>query len=62
MRKFTRDESPQKPVHDRGVPDGWTRTRWIERLRELADLCEPLVPDRAKFLREWASELELKDD
>lgn len=36
------------------VPDGWTAESWRDRLRHLADRCEPIVPDRARELREWA--------
>lgn len=40
------------------VPNGWSRTSWMERLRYLADRCEALVPDRAEWLRQWAQEIE----
>ena len=40
------------------IPVGWPRTHWVNRLRYLADCCEPLVPDRAEWLRRWAREVE----
>jgi hypothetical protein len=33
------------------VPDGWTPTAWADRLRQLADKCETIHPERAAELR-----------
>ena len=40
------------------TPDGWTRSHWIDRLRQLAGRCEPYVLDRATWLRSWSDFLE----
>lgn len=40
------------------VPEGWTRGGWVDRLRYLADACEPYVPERAAELREKADRIE----
>ena len=40
------------------IPDGWMRSHWIDRLRQLAGRCEPYVPDRATWLRSWADFLD----
>ena len=39
------------------MPVGWTLPSWQGRLRQLADCCETLVPDRADWLRQWANAL-----
>lgn len=40
------------------VPHGWTRTRWIARLRTLANACSAVNPKAAAMYRQWAKALE----
>lgn len=58
-----RTDCHTKPPHGNGdglpaIPIGWTRAHWVDRLCYMADECEPLVPDRAEWLRRWAREVE----
>jgi hypothetical protein len=39
------------------VPDGWTLEAWIERLREVAQACDPLLPEHSQRYRDWADTL-----
>lgn len=40
------------------VPDHWSPVAWVHRLRQLADRCESLKPERAADLREAADTIE----
>jgi len=40
------------------VNPGWTATSWARRLRQLANACDALRPDRAGDLRRWAHNVE----
>ncbi len=53
----TRPETPFGEVNP-----GWSRARWIDRLRQLAATCEPHHPDRAAELRRWADEIILREN
>lgn len=39
-------------------PDGWSAASWARRLRQMADACEELQPERSVWLRGWAEWLE----
>lgn len=45
-------------IIDPEIPAGWTRLRWIARLRTLADTCEQIRPDMAATHRAEANRLE----
>ncbi len=53
-----RDQPGSATADSKAIPDGWTRSAWIDRLNQMATRCEPYVPDRADWLREWARGLE----
>jgi len=46
----------EKPSQRYEVPAGWSRERWVARLRYLAGIC--VHPGRAAELTEWADGLE----
>ena len=39
------------------IPDGWTRTAWVDRLRYMATIC--MHTNRTRELNEWADRIEL---
>ncbi len=47
----------ERMVAEGHVPDGWTAESWRLRLRQMADACESLVPDKAVQLRAWADNI-----
>lgn len=47
-----------EPAHDAKIPAGWIRSRWIARLRTLANACEQIRPDMAAIHRAEADRLE----
>lgn len=54
---FPHDAGDDTHDDDPRINTGWTRRRWIDRLRQLAAACEALHPDRAAELRGLADEL-----
>lgn len=42
-------------IGDIGVPDGWIREAWVERLKQMASRCEAQQPDLAQQYRAQAS-------
>ena len=43
------------------VNPGWRPAAWRDRLRELANRCEPLHPDLAASYRRWADNIRVDD-
>lgn len=39
------------------IPDGWSKTAWIERLEQLAEACSADRPDKAADYRKQVDEL-----
>lgn len=45
-------------VRDGAVNEGWSESSWQRRLRDLADICEPINPQSAAEYRAWADSIE----
>jgi len=50
-----REMSMSERVATGHVPEGWRPERWAARLRQMADACRQMHPERAGELEAWAS-------
>jgi hypothetical protein len=56
VERFERDL--QTKIRQGYVERGWQPRGWAARLRQLADRCEAMHPDRAAELRQWADNVD----
>lgn len=54
----TRCKATQAAIAEGRVPTGWRPDAWAARLRQLADACRALHPERAADLVAWATAVE----